>query len=153
MALFFGCLVLHVLLAQVLASPRWVPDLTLGGLLLAVGRAPRRWLPWSGLASLWAAVWAVRAPGIIFLGYVGCGWIVSRLSRAWDMTDLRIQSLVAGIASLFVTGMALWVDQVWRAPVMGWASVHVAVTTLAVAGLSLGQRRAVWRGRASRSVS
>lgn len=152
MALLLGCLLLHALLVQVLASPWWVPNLTLGGVVLAVGRTPRRWLLWSGIAALWMTVWAVRSPWVVFLGYLGCGWMVSRLSQAWDTTDPRLQGLIAGVASLFITGVELWMDQVWRAPVVGWAGVHVSMTALVISGLSLGQRRAGWRGRPSRAA-
>ena len=152
MALLLGCLLLHALLVQVFASPWWVPDLTLGGVVLAVGRTPRRWLLWSGIAASWATVWAVRSPWVVFLGYLGCGWIVSRLSQAWDTTDLRLQGLIAGVGSLFMTGVGLWVDQLWQAPVVGWASVHVAVTALAVSALSRGRRQPRWRGRPPRTA-
>lgn len=132
-----GCLVIHTLLAAIVPSPWWVPNLTLAGLVLAIGRSPRRWLTLSGVAGLWTAVWAVRLPGVLFLGYLGCGWLAQRVARRWDMTEVRVQSGLVGMASLLMTVGTLWLDGLWSFPLLGLAGAHVVVTCAAAPLLRL----------------
>ena len=127
-----GCWLAHAMFAGLIPSPWWVPDLTLAGLVLAVGRAPSRWLILSGAAGLFTIVWAVRFPLQILIAYLVVGGVMRTLTRAWDAADSRVQSLTAGVASLAMTFGALWLDGLWSMAHLGLAGVHAAVTALAV---------------------
>jgi len=137
MGMLLGCLMAHSLLAASVPSPWWVPNLTLAGLVLAIGRSSRRWLILSGVAGLWTAMWAVRFPEAVFLGYLGCGWLAQELSRRWDMAEARVQSGLVGMASLLMTVGTLWLEGLWSVPLLGLAGVHVAVTCAAASALRL----------------
>ena len=127
-----GCLIAHAVLARAVPSPWWVPDLTLVGLLLAVAKAPSRWLLLSVVAGLFTMVWAVRFPKQVFLSYVALGWVVQMLGRQWDATDPRVQVGMVGLASALLTLGGLWLDELWSFPLLGLSMVRVAMTLLAV---------------------
>ena len=132
MGLLVGCLMTHTLLAASVPSPWWVPNLTLAGLVLSIGRSPRRWLGLSGLAGLWTVVWAVRLPEVVLLGYLGWGWLAQEAAKRWDTTEARVQSGFVGIASLLMTVGMLWLEGLWSVPLLGVAVAHVTVTCAAV---------------------
>ena len=132
MVILVTCWVAHLLLAGLIPSPWWVPDLTLAALVLAVGRTPRRWLTLSGVAGLFTIIWAVRFPLQILIGYLAVGGVVCTLTRYWDTADVRVQSLMAGVASLAMAFGALWLDGIWSMVQLGLAGVHAAMTALAV---------------------
>jgi hypothetical protein len=126
------CLVAHALLARLIASPWWVPDLTLVGLVVGVGLRPRHWLIASGVAGCFMMAWAVRFPAQVALGYVLCGTLVRLVARRWDMTDGRIQGcLVIALSSLLTLGL-LGLERLWSWPLLACAAVRVAVTGLSL---------------------
>ena len=132
MWLLLSTLAAHALIARAVPSPWWVPDLTLVGLILAVARAPSRWLLLSAVAGLFTMAWAVRFPKQMFLSYVALGWVVQMLGRAWDATDLRVQLGMVGLASALLSLGGLWLDELWSFPLLGLSMVRVAMTVLAV---------------------
>lgn len=132
MSLLALCMGGHLLLAGAISSPWWVPDLTLAGLVLAVIRVPRRWLLFSATAALWVAMWAVRHPASIFVGYLAVGAVVRLLSESWDVSDPRVLCVLAAAASALVTYGMLWIDDIWSLPLIGLAAEHVLVTGLSV---------------------
>jgi len=140
MGVLLGCLLAHALVAQLIPWPWWVPDITLVGLVLAVGRSPGQWLALSGLSGLWTVVWAVRFQGAVFIGYLALGWAVQALTRRWDATEVRVQAAMVAMASLFMTAGALWLDELWSWPLLGLAGAHVVMTcvTLPIARLACG---------------
>ena len=125
-------LVAHVVVAGVVPSPWWTPNLTLVGLVLAIIQTPTRWLTFSGLAGLWMVVWAIRFPVPLLMSYLLLGWVAQLLARHWDTTDLRVQCMMVGVGALLTTLEVLWLDDLWSLPLLGWASVQVIVTVLAV---------------------
>ena len=125
-------LLAHVVVAGVAPSPWWAPNLTLVGLILAIVQTPTRWLLLSGVAGLWAMVWAIRFPVPILMSYLLLGWVAQVLARSWDVRDLRVQCVMAVIGSLITTLEALWLDDLWSLPLLGLLSVQVVVTTLAL---------------------
>ena len=129
---FVGCVIAHLALAMISPSPWWVPDLTLVGLILAVGRAPARWLAFSVLAGLITAVWAVRFPGQLVAGYLLIGWVSQLLSRHWDAADLRIECLSAAAGSLFLMVGMLWLEDLWLLRLLLLTVLRAAVTCGAV---------------------
>lgn len=146
MTILAGFLLAHAVLAQAPVSPWWVPNLTLVGMVLAIGRHPERWAVWAGVASGWAMVWAVRMPWVVGLSYLGCGWGVHGLCQSWETSDVRMQSLAVGLSSLVMTVALLWVDRLWSLPVAGMAVVHVGMTAATVWLWTLGlQRRRMMR--------
>lgn len=128
MRVLIGCLLVHALLAEVIPWPWWVPNLTLVGLILAIGATPRRWLIYSLIAGMVSVVWVVRFPGPTLLGYLAVGWMIQALAKLWDASDARVQSLMVGLAALLFTGAALWLDMLWSLPLAGLLAIHVAIT-------------------------
>jgi hypothetical protein len=141
MGLLVGCLIAHALLADMIPWPWWVPNLTVLGLVLAIGKAPGRWLGLSGLAGGWTVVWAVRVPGLLLIGYLVMGWIVQGLARRWDTTEVRSQYGLVGMASFLMTVWVLWLDNLWSFPLFGLAGAHIAVTCAALPLLRLAAGR------------
>src|SRR3989338_5877258 len=127
-----GCATAHLARAMISPSPWWVPDLTLVGLILSVGRAPARWLAFSVLAGLLTAVWAVRFPGQLVAGYLLIGWVSQLLSRHWDAADLRIECLYAAAGSLFLMVGMLWLSALWSGRLLAFKLFRAAVTCGAV---------------------
>ena len=138
MGILSGCVLTHALLAGLIPSPWWVPDLTLGGLVLAVSRMPRQWLGLAVVAGLFTVIWAVRFPQPVFISYLALGWTVQALAGYWDATDRWIQWVIATCASVVMTLGFIWVEDLWSLRLLGLAGAHVAITSLAVA---LVQRR------------
>lgn len=127
-----ACAMVHVLLAQIVPSPWWVPNLTLVGAVLGICRAPSKWLMVSALAGLFMFPWAIRCPTQLILGYLACGWLIQVLATQWDIDEGRIQSVVALVASSGMTFGALWLEDLTSLPLIGLALIHVALTTLSV---------------------
>lgn len=132
MAILVWCLVAHAVLARLIASPWWVPDLTLVGLVVGVSLRPKRWLMASVMAGLFMMLGAVRFPAQVFLGYVLCGTIVQLAARRWDTTDGRIQGGVVLILSAFMTLGLLGLERLWSWPLLAFAVLRVAVTGLSL---------------------
>ena len=133
MTILLVCVAAHALAAQLLPSPWWVPDLTLIGVVLSVGRAPERWLVLSGLAGFCTMLWAVRFPIQTAMGAVALGAGMRLLTQRWDVTDRRVASLVVGVASAASTLGTLWMEQVsWSTALLGLAGARVAVTSLSL---------------------
>ena len=132
MALLIGCVVTHALLAHLIASPWWLPDLTLVGLVLAVGRRPAQWLIASLVAALLPVVSAVRFSGQLFSAYLVCGWLVQLVGRRWDAADGRVQGAMVLMATAALTLGAIWLEDLWSLPLLGSAGLRVAATGLCV---------------------
>ena len=129
---FAGCLGGHLLLANMVPSPWWVPDLTLVGLVLAGARAPRSWLLLSAVAALISIGWTVRWVVPVTMGYLAIGGVGSFVGRQWDATDRRIEGLLVAAASVWLTLGALWLEGLWSARLIALAGIHVAVTCVVV---------------------
>ncbi|MDP3704199.1 MAG: hypothetical protein Q8R78_07405 [Candidatus Omnitrophota bacterium] len=121
-------MVAHLALALASPSPWWVPDLTLVGLVLAVGRSPARWFACTVFAGLLTVAWAVRFPGQVFAGYLLIGWVSHLLSRHWDVTDLRIECFLVAAGSLCLMAGMLWLEDLWSLRVLLLTVVRTAVT-------------------------
>lgn len=123
-----GCSAAHLALAAASPSPWWVPDLTLVGLVLSVGRAPTRWLPLSIFAGLVTMVWAVRFPGQLFTTYLLIGWASQIVARHWDATDVRIECLHVAAGSLILMVGMVWLDDLWSPRLLVLTALRVALT-------------------------
>ena len=132
MSILAWCLVAHVVLARLIASPWWVPDLTLVGLVLAVTRRPARWWLLSAVAGLLTMGWAVRSAGSIFAGYLLIGGAVRLAGHQWDATDLRIEAGLVGAASLMATLGTFWLGDVWSPLLLVFMGLHTALTCATV---------------------
>lgn len=126
------CLIAHELFARLIPSPWWVPDVTLVGVVLMTGSARRDWIVLVAVAGLVSSLWAIRVSGLIVMEYLLLGGILQLVARYWDVTDLRMQCVVSGMASAAMTGSLLWVDRLHSIPLLALASVHVAMTCLVV---------------------
>ena len=128
MTRFAGCLAAHLLLALALPSPWWVPNLTCIGLVRAVADEPRRWYLYGVVAGMLTALWAVRVPGQLVVGFLLAAAAVRWLGRHWDLTDTRVQELlVVGGSALLSFGL-LWLEPAWSPVLFGLALGQVAVT-------------------------
>jgi len=130
--LFACCVIAHLVLAMVIPSPWWVPDLTLVGLVLSVGASPAQWLVLSGGAGLVTMVWAVRSSVPMFVGYLLIGFACRMAQRQWDASDLRIETGLVGASSLWLTLGAFWLDDLWSPLLLALMVVRTAVTCGAV---------------------
>ena len=131
--LLASCMIAHAALAMMSPSPWWVPDLTLVGLVLSVARFPSRWLALSGTAGLLTMAWAVRSFSPMFAGYLLIGWATRLAGCRWDVTDLRIESWLAGGGSLLLTLGAFWLDDQWSLVLLFLMVIRTALTCGAVA--------------------
>ena len=148
------CLIVHVLLAGIIPSSWWVPDVTLVGLILAIARAPRQWLVCPGLAGVLMMAWAVRYPQLILIGYLGLGGAVRLLARQWDTNDLRVQYVTVSSASLLMSLGTLWLDDLWSLPLLGLVGARMLVTTMTLPLIRrLLERRSGLRAGGSRQRS
>ena len=132
MWMLLTCLVAHALLADLMALPWWVPNLTVAGLVLAVVRSPQRWLALSALAGLFTILPAARLSAQMFASYLALGWVVKSISAQWDASDPRVLYLLAAAACMGMTLYAVWLDGLWLWPILGWALAHTALTILTV---------------------
>ena len=130
MVLVIGCWLAQQILVGLVPSPWWVPDLTLVGALHSVIRSPARWLSYSMTGGLLVMAWAVRIPVALCLTYLTMGWVVCLLCRRWDVTDLRVQVLLIGAASLLLSTEALWLEGLWSLPRSALAVGHAALGSL-----------------------
>ena len=131
LAVLCAFLILHAVLVP-WSGPWWIPNFTLVGLILAVARSPRWWLPLSGLAGLCMLIWSVRFPRTILLAYLMLGWLIRWLAGRWDVTDARVQSLLAMAACGLLTGGALWLEGFWSWSLLGAAAVQVILTGVTI---------------------
>jgi hypothetical protein len=122
----------HVIVAGLLTSPWWVPDLTLIGLVLVIIRAPHRWVIFSIVAGLSTAAWAIRSSSPVLLSYLLIGWMTQRIAKQWNAMDLHVQWLFVGVASAALTFGLIWLDNLWSWPVVGLGVMHTAFTVLLV---------------------
>ena len=132
MLILLGMLTGHVILAGIVPSPWWVPDLTLIGLVVTISQVPQQWLRLSVITGLFATSFAIRCSGPLLVSYLGLGWMVQRLARRWDVTDLRVQVLVVSVGNVLITLGLLWLDELWSIPLLGLVAVRVMLTGLAV---------------------
>lgn len=135
-----ACLAAHVIAAQVIPSPWWVPNLTLMGLVLASGRSPRHAGWFGACAGLAAMLWAARAIWLVLLGSLLAGLAIHRLGVHWNLNEPRVQVSLTGLLMAVLMAVTLWLDQAWSVPVVGLAVVQVMVTgaTLWVLRTSVG---------------
>ncbi len=131
----------HHLVAQLATSPWWVPNFTLVGLVLAVLRRPARWLGYSVVAGLWDLVWLVRSAPAFLVTMVAIAWLVHRVAERWDVQDPRVPWVTVAVASAVQIATQLWWGELWSWSIIGYASVHVAMTTvMAIPAQNLIQR-------------
>jgi hypothetical protein len=128
MWLLAACLAAHALLARLIPSPWWVPDLTLIGLVLTVSRQPDRWLLACAIAGLFTAIWAARLAAAALLGALICGALLRLGARRWDATDARVQGAALVVLSALTTLGLLWLERLWSWPLLALAAARVSVT-------------------------
>ena len=125
----------HLFIARYAVSPWWIPDITLVGLLLAIGKTPERWLSLSLIAGLLMVLWAVRFPAQVFASYLAGGWAIRTISTRWDVTDLRVQCVIAALAGGVMRVWGLWLDNLWSVALLGLASLQALLTGCCVPGV------------------
>ena len=130
-----GSLIAHMVVAQLVPAPWWVPDLTLVGMIYAVAHSPRRWFLYSSIAGLSTMVWAARDPAPLFITSLVMGWMVQALTTRWDASDARVQLTMVGMASLSTTLGAIWLEACWSWSMLGLGVAHIAVTCLSALGM------------------
>lgn len=132
MNVLVGSLLMHVVLAQVVPSPWWVPDVALAGCVLVVSAAPKRWAPLSAVPAVAMMPWLTRATLPLGLGYLMCGAMVRLAATRWDVADARVQLTLVVVASTFMTLGAMALAGLCSLPVVGLAVLHVGLTALCV---------------------
>ena len=122
------CCLAHAGAMFAVAEPWWAPNLTMVGLVLAVARAPERWLVCSAAAALTTIVWAVRFPAAVAGTYLGAGWLVRWTAAQWDVSDALVQGTLVATLSGAMALSALWMHGLWSLPLVGAADAHVLLT-------------------------
>jgi hypothetical protein len=131
-ALFvIGSLAVQWLLCGV-ASPWWVPDVTLVAVMLVIASAPDGWWLPSAIAGLLTMGWMIQAPALPLVWYLALGLGVSLGSGFWDLGDRRIQLVAIGIAEGVWLSLHVWFQDVAVLPLAGWLLLHVGITLLSV---------------------
>ena len=125
-----GCFAAQLLLARVLPSPWWVPDLLAAGLVVAILRAPSWWMAFSAFAASGTVLWSVRHGAALFMAWVALGGMVRLLIDRWDIEELRVQMVVVGLASLVLMAGSAWLDEVWSLELAGWMALRAVLTAL-----------------------
>lgn len=128
--LLMGCGLLQLLLARLMPSPWWVPDLLAAGLVLAILRVPGWWLMFSAFAAAFTVMWSVRHAAPLFTSWVLAGGAVRLLMDRWHMEEPRAQMVAAGLISLAMMTGAVWMDNVWSFEQAGWMSLRAVLTAL-----------------------
>ena len=128
MSLVLGGFFVQMVLARAVHALWWAPDLLTAALVVSVTRQPARWALASMTAGLCAIIWAVRAPSMIALSYLALGWGMRMALRRWDVSDRRLQGVLAAVACALLTGLAVWADDLWSMPVAGWWLARAAAT-------------------------
>ena len=124
--------VCHVILVQLVAVPWWIPDLTLVGMILGIGRAPARWWLMASVAGGLTILWAVRMPVVIFGGYFVLGGLMRLASAQWNVTDTRVQMVAATGAALLLGLVYCGLDGVCSWQVLGWVALRSIGTGLSL---------------------
>ena len=127
-----GCALLQMVCASVLPSPWWVPDLLAAGLVLAILRAPARWLLYSTVAASVTVLWAVRQGAPIFVSWLLAGGAVRLAMTQSHLEEPRILMVVAGLVSLLTMSGAVWLDDLWSLERIGWMVLRAVLTALMV---------------------
>ena len=136
------CMPLHLLLAILMPSPWWVPDLTMAGLVFAIVDTPRQWLIGSIFAAAFTMVWAVRDILPLFAGWLILGGAIRWAIGQWDIEEPHLQAACIVFASLAMSSTALWLADLWSLEGVGWLLVRAVMTLMAVLLLQ-GWRKAV----------
>ena len=148
-ATFLLCVAAHQLAVQLVPSAWWVPDLTLAGLVVVVSQQPSSWFRLGLIAACGSALMLSRWVRLVVLGYLVAAWTIQWCAHVWDVADRRLQLLMAGALGAAMTAGLLWLDDLWSWPLLGLATIHVAMTVLAV----MFVRRLMRAGRPSWPVS
>lgn len=127
-----GGIGLHWMLADLLVSSWWVPDLTLLAVILVVIASPTRWWLAASLAGLATMCRMAHCPAAALLWYGGLGLALRMCAAVWNLADQRILGSVVGLAEALWVGLLLWVQDGWHLAVLPPAAVHVALTVLLV---------------------
>ncbi len=132
MGVLLACLMIHAVLATAIASPWWCPDLRLVGLVLAIGRAPARWLAYSVTVGLVTMPWLIRHSWAMWGGFLAIGWGLRALADQWETSSIGWQAVTAGLAALSLALYWLWLDGSWSMSLVGWAGWRGLLTALSV---------------------
>ena len=132
MVILLSYATLHLLLASVLPSPWWVPDVTMAGLVLAIAQRPKRWLVVSVTAGLLTILWAIRFPIQVFCGMVLLGLAAQLVATQWDLADVRVQCWLVGGATLLMSLWVFWLDDALSVRILGWMMIRAALTAFTI---------------------
>ncbi len=128
-----GCgAVSHLLVGRWVNSPWLMPDLTLVGMMLAMGRFPEQAWRIAGLSGWFAMIGSVRQPGLVGFAYAGAGGLARWIATRWDVSRPAVQLLAVGLTEGFILIVTLCVEST-RSPLVQ-AGLRL---TPALCGLSL----------------
>ena len=140
MLLLLGCALLQMVLARVLPSPWWVPDLLAAALVLTILRTPTRWLLLSTVTASITVLWAVRHGPPLFFSWLLAGGGVRVATTQWQLEEPRMLMALAGLVSLLTMSSAVWLDDLWSPERIGWMALRTLLTALSVPLLRRGDR-------------
>ena len=113
-----GCgAVSHLLVGRWVNSPWLMPDLTLIGMMLAMGRFPEQAWRIAGSGGWFAMIASVRQPGLVGLAYAGAGGLARWIAVRWDVSRPAVQLLAVGLTEGLMILVALCVESA-RSPIV-----------------------------------
>lgn len=129
---FAAVLGAHWVLAQLIPSPWWVPNLTVGALVLWVGRWPGRWWLFAVCAGWWMMFATAREPAVALIGCMVIAGATRLAVRQCDWNDPYLPEICVALGSAALTLSTLWSERVASPAVVALALLHVFLTTLTV---------------------
>ncbi len=132
MGLFLLLWIGHLALAQLVWASWFVPDLTTVGMVINIGRAPKRWWVWSALAGMLTILWVARMPILIYAVYFGLGALLRFSTGQWNANDARVQSLQVLLAVFSLGLLFCWIDGLWSWTMLAFALARAIVTAFAL---------------------
>ena len=131
MSLLLACLLLQYF-SHGFASPWWVPDFVVAGLVFATVKSPRRWMFFASMSSCLFLIWAIRLQGLLMASFFLLAFLVAQATQRLDFNDRRVLFCFIGSSALLFNSLMVWSDNLWSWAILGLLLFRVSVTLLFV---------------------
>ncbi|MBI3319970.1 MAG: hypothetical protein HYZ89_05235 [Candidatus Omnitrophica bacterium] len=122
----------HLAIGRWIASPWWVPDLTLLSIVVTMARYPgQAFLPalYGGLLMMLFTVHHAVAVG---LSYVGAGVLTKLLATQGDLATPFLQQVIVGVAEIGLLAVALFLNRTASLELLELSGAKVLVTVACI---------------------
>lgn len=131
MAIWLGCVILHLILAPLAQSPWWVPQLTLLGMLIGILKRPKAWFLLSLLTAWVMNFWTIRLGYSLCFMLLAIGFIEQWILSRWELNDAPPRLLLFTAAVVLADLGMIWLEDSWSWTQLGLCLLHAAVTAVA----------------------